>query len=207
MPSQGPNYAGATQAPNWTDPANATGAPDGNYATAPASGLLQAIDLILTDFGFTIGAAQPLGVVVNIFGHATASGAVVSVALMLDGSQYGESTAMHLSMGDTWASAGASDAMSPWNVSLTDAQISQSSFGVVLSVVPASVGYSIDAVRMTVYYADFGGGSGSVGLIYGRTRTRYVDRWGKTVFQTSRRRARSLLLPDREILIPTRKAA
>lgn len=125
----------------WTNPANATGAPDGVYATASVSSGNPTNPLDLTNYGFAASTSViPVkGITVSVTTHLNTvpfggfSHIQVQANLLLNGAIVGNTKSINLtSLTDVLlVFGGATDA---WGASLTPAQIAGSTFGVRLQV-------------------------------------------------------------------------
>lgn len=179
MATQGPNIAGtgvddsSVGTTTWINPGNIT-ADDGSFATR-VQGTVSADGAIThylkgTNFGFSIPTGATInGVLVEWKKKATtASGSSnrwvdKTVSLVKGGTVSGDNKADTTTNWPTtiaYASYGGSSDL--WGITLTDTDVNDSTFGVVLSgnpTVPSDTSNtgSVDAVRITITYTDAGG--------------------------------------------------
>lgn len=180
MASAGPNAPGTVAGDSsnggvlsWTNTANASASDNTRVNTVFAGGFGTRLTHYLkaTNFGFSIPASSTItGVIVEIEKiDWNSAGATDSVIKLVKG---GVVSGDNKSAGASWPYAdaystygGASDA---WGLSMTDADVNASDFGVVLSAdVAASKGnrdVRIDHIRITVHYTAGGGGGSNSGF-------------------------------------------
>lgn len=178
MTTSGPNSpgtmgTGAGGFSNWSNTGNGA-ASDNAYATVSLSsgaGTTPSQELKATNFGFAISGTVD-GIQVEIERKATADsggrfGTDALVKLVKGGVTGGTNkadTTTHIPTSDTIASYGG--AADLWGLTWLDSDINDSGFGVVVSYKnsatfpgKSSNTYSVDHIRITVYYTAGGGGS------------------------------------------------
>lgn len=169
MTSSGPNFPSTSAddatvgTKTWVNIGNIT-AEDGSVAYCDVSSATSHY-LKATDFGFAIPSGATIdGIMVEWKMRGTSLVTVNSLKLVKGGSITGDekSTGAYLPLTDTWVSyGGASDL---WGLSWSYSDLNSSVFGAVLSAKRGyadSAGYVYcDAVRITVYYTEGGGGGG-----------------------------------------------
>jgi hypothetical protein len=170
-PSQ--NYAGAatngtlSAAPSWSNPGNATGAPDGTYASVVlTSSELFSNFLEVTNFGFSIPtSASILGIQISVIGYYTGAAVSLQAYLTCLGAVLpGNGAILPLPAGSeaTVAVGGPNNAL---GANLTTAIVNSSTFGVQLQALQSlGLGASsfVDSVRITLFYSVLNGASVSV---------------------------------------------
>ncbi len=168
MSPTGPFYAGSAVSASgangaWTNPSNATGAPDAVYASGNISGAgSQTNSLQLTNFGFNIPSTAIIDGIYVEFDRYGVNAETNSIQLLAAGSGAGTIHGAQNGSGgyaDVWPPSsesfvgygGSSDL---WGAAWTPSQINNSSFGVAIQVLNTHGGGTafIDAVRITVYW-------------------------------------------------------
>lgn len=163
MSSSGPNSPG-TLADNsgfgtaiWSNPSNA-GASDNSYATATAAVAVDTHYLKATNFGFAIPPGATIdGIVVEVEKKVSAGTLTVDQRVrIVKGGAVGstdKSSGTAWSTSEGYVTYGAANDL--WGESWTDADINDTTFGVVIAggtteAIPPTL--SIDHIRITVYY-------------------------------------------------------
>lgn len=166
MASEGPKNPGT--ASGWTNSGNAA-ASDNAYATVAITlASTTSITLSLTNFGFAIPAGATIdGVVVEVERKVSSTARNPkdnNVQLIKGGASQGNNNAS----GAVWPTADAyatyGGAADVWGLALTVADVNASNFGVLVSVkrdagAKGTTTYSVDHVRITVYYTEAAGGA------------------------------------------------
>jgi hypothetical protein len=151
-------YAGSASGSGWTNPGNATGAPDSNYATEAISAGNAGTAILLETYGFAIPTnATILGIVA--VATRTATGATIddlTVRLLKAGSPVGSNYASSNSWLTTPQTYG-TGTTDLWGTTWTPSDINNSGFGI--TITPQNTNAKtlgtaeLDAVQITVYYS------------------------------------------------------
>lgn len=167
MSSEGPN-SGVTFSQDtswgnlsWSNTSN-LGSSDNSYATVSTIAGYKTYYLTATNFGFSIPSGATIdGIIVEWEGHFQYSSGSDSRVRIIKGGTIG---ATDKASGTNWPTSdayrsygGISDL---WGESWTYSDINASTFGATISVIAGSGGtFSMDHVRITVYYTEAGGGT------------------------------------------------
>lgn len=158
MSPSGPRYAGTAVDSGggvsvWVNPGNATGAPDGAYATNTASGNTDI--LTLTNFGFTIPSVAVVdGVYVEIDGFSDSTTTTTTLQLLKNGAVTGTAKNSSTNWPSSLAFFGFGSSTDNWGATLKGSDVNSSNFGFQLqaNLFAKSPSASIDAVRITIYW-------------------------------------------------------